>query len=476
LIVIMGGTGDLSRRKLLPALARLAVAGSLPQHCHIVGVSRDTSHDDASFRKLAKEVMIGGGMEAEQVASLCDTQLHFQTIGNEAADAFSSLKERLEQIERENRLPGNRVIYLALPTGAVDNTIHRLGEVNLNQSQGWTRIVVEKPFGYDLSSAESLVSLVHDYFEENQVYRIDHYLGKETVQNLLAFRFANPIFESLWNRDRIESVQITVAEDVGVGTRADYYDRAGAMRDMVQNHLMQLLTLIAMEVPPVIGADSVRYEKIKVLRSTVPIANDKVVFGQYAAGHVRDRPLPGYLDEEGVPKDSLTETFVALKMEIANWRWQGVPFYLRTGKRLPRRFTRIGVRFRRAPVCMFENEGACAVSSNLIFLTLQPDEGFSLYMDVKTPGAATQLRQIPLAFKYSDTFDAMPEAYETLLLDVLEGDQTLFVHSDEVLASWRLFDPLLTRERTVFPYPAGSTGPKQAEYLAIPERELFENS
>jgi glucose-6-phosphate 1-dehydrogenase len=269
-------------------------------------------------------------------------------------------------------------------------------------------------------------------------------------------------------------VQITVSESLGVGSRAGYYDGVGAVRDMVQNHLMQLLTLLAMEVPPVINADSVRYEKVKVLRSVSPISSGDVVLGRYGPGVVASQEVPGYLEEPGVAAGSVTETFAALRLNIQNWRWQGVPFFLRTGKRMPRRLTRIGIRFRQAPVCMFESEGQCTVQPNLLLLTLQPEEGFSLHIGVKRPGTLSALAQIPLTFRYRDVFPEMADAYETLLLDVLTGDQTLFVHSDEVLGSWEIFDPLLARPMVPVPYAAGTRGPREAEALALPERDLME--
>ena len=475
LFIIFGGTGDLSRRKLLPAIGRLVAARCLSDNFHVLGVARDTRHDDASFRKLALESMTASGLQTDSIAGFCDKRLHYQTIGTGAEPDYAGLVTRLENIEQRYGLPPRRTFYLAIPTASLGATLSRLAGAGLNKSSGWIRIVIEKPFGYDLASAGELVSLIRKYFAEEQVYRIDHYLGKETVQNLMVFRFANPIFESLWNRDRIDSVQISVSEELGVGTRAGYYDKAGALRDMVQNHLTQLLTLLAMEVPPVIAADSVRYEKVKVLRSAAPILPSDVVFGQYTKGQVRGQPVPGYLEENGVAAGSTTETFAALKVEIANWRWQGVPFYLRTGKRMPRQMTRVGVRFRNAPVCMFEMEGACAVKPNTLLLTLQPEEGFSLHIGVKMPGSPSDVKQIPLAFKYRDIFDAMPEAYQTLVLDVLKGDQTLFVHSDEVLEAWNLYDPLLRRKYAVYPYTAGTRGPTEAEPLAISERDLFEN-
>jgi glucose-6-phosphate 1-dehydrogenase len=474
LFIIFGGTGDLSRRKLLPAIGRLAAAGSVADSFHVLGVARDTRHDDASFRRLALDSMVASGLEPAQVSGFCNSRFHYQTLGAGAAADFTGIGARIEYLEQLYGLPARRTFYLAIPTDSLGDTLFGLGNAGLNHSSGWVRIVVEKPFGRDLSSARELVGLIRMYFDEEQVYRIDHYLGKETVQNLMVFRFGNPIFESLWNRDRIDSVQISVYEELGVGTRAGYYDHSGAMRDMVQNHLMQLLTLIAMEVPPVIGADSVRFEKVKVLQSTAPILPSDVILGQYTEGKVRDQFVPGYRTENGVAADSRTETFAALKVEIMNWRWQGVPFYLRTGKRMPRQMTRIGVRFKNAPICMFEVDGACVVRPNTLLLTLQPDEGFSLHIGVKKPGSPSDVRQIPLAFKYKDIFDAMPEAYQTLVLDVLKGDQTLFVHSDEVLASWKLYDPLLRQEHSIYPYAAGTSGPAEAEHLTISERELFE--
>ena len=475
LFVIFGSTGDLSRRKLLPAIGRLAAARSLPDNFHVLGVARDARQDDASFRKAALDSMIASGLQPDTIAGFCNSRLHYQTIGNGAPSDFAQLGARLESLEQQYRLPARRTFYLAIPTPSLADILSGLAGAGLNQSSGWVRIVVEKPFGYDLASAEDLVRLIQKYFTEKQVYRIDHYLGKETVQNLLVFRFGNPIFESLWNRDRVDSVQISVSEELGVGTRAGYYDKAGALRDMVQNHLTQLLTLLAMEAPPVIGADSVRYEKVKVLRSMAPILPGDVTLGQYARGKVRGEAVPGYLEENGVPAGSTTETFAALKVEIMNWRWQGVPFYLRTGKRMPRQMTRIGVQFKNAPVCMFDVDGVCAVKPNTLLLTLQPDEGFSLHIGVKKPGSPSEVQQIPLSFKYKDIFDAMPEAYQTLVLDVLKGDQTLFVHADEVLEAWKLYDPLLHWKRTVYPYAAGAPGPAEANGLAISERELFES-
>jgi glucose-6-phosphate 1-dehydrogenase len=306
-----------------------------------------------------------------------------------------------------------------------------------------------------------LNALVHEYFDESQVYRIDHYLGKETVQNLLAFRFGNALFESAWNRDHIQSVQITVAEAVGIEGRAGYYEQTGALRDMVQNHLTQLLTLAAMEVPAAFEPDSIRFEKVKVLRSVVPIGEDAVVFGQYTAGRLEGKKLAGYRQEPGVAAPSKTETFVALRLEIENWRWQGVPFYLRTGKRLARRVTEITINFRSPPVALFKSIGGDITHSNALVITLEPDEGFELSFEVKSPGEQFTLQTQRMKFRYAEVFGTLSAGYETLLLEVMRGDQTLFVHADETEAAWRLYTPLLRNRPALHFYPAGSWGPQE---------------
>ncbi|HEX6964710.1 MAG TPA: glucose-6-phosphate dehydrogenase [Gemmatimonadaceae bacterium] len=463
--IIFGATGDLARRKILPALYELYRQHCTDAGCVVLGVTREQL-DDAHFREMACDALVAEGVKQADARAWANKFLFFQSIENEAPADFQALTARIELLEQKFDFPQNRVFYISLPPGAFASTVQSLGEADLSTSTGWTRLVIEKPFGHDLESACELNALVHRYFKESQIYRIDHYLGKETVQNLLVFRFANAMFETLWNRDHIESVEITVAESLGVERRAGYYETAGALRDMVQSHLTQLLTLVAMEVPSAIDADAIRVEKIKALKAVAPIDPDDVVFGQYTAGEIDGKPAPGYREEPGVSPNSCTETFVALKLEIDNWRWQGVPFYLRTGKRMPKRLTQIEIKFRRAPVWMFRSTGTEELNRNTLLVTLQPDEGFSLFFDVKAPGEPFRMQRLPLHFNYSEVFSAIPEAYQTLLLDVLMGDQTLFVHADEVEASWALYTPLLERSHPLFPYPAGTPGPKEAERLA----------
>ncbi|HET7564423.1 MAG TPA: glucose-6-phosphate dehydrogenase [Gemmatimonadaceae bacterium] len=463
--IIFGATGDLARRKILPALYELYRQGCTEAGCVVLGVTREQL-DDAHFRTMACDALAADGASASDARAWANKFLFFQSIENETPADFQALTARIELLEQQFDFPQNRVFYISLPPGAFASTVQSLGEADLSTSTGWTRLVIEKPFGHDLESACELNALVHRYFKESQIYRIDHYLGKETVQNLLVFRFANAMFETLWNRDHIESVEITVAESLGVERRAGYYETAGALRDMVQSHLTQLLTLVVMEVPSSIDADAIRVEKIKALKAVAPINLNDVVFGQYTAGEIDGKAVLGYRQEQGVSPNSCTETFVALKLEIDNWRWQGVPFYLRTGKRLPKRLTQIEIKFRRAPVWMFRSTGTEELNRNTLLVTLQPDEGFSLFFDVKAPGEPFRMQRLPLHFNYAEVFSAIPEAYQTLLLDVLMGDQTLFVHADEVEASWALYTPLLESTHPLCPYPAGTPGPTEAERLA----------
>lgn len=464
-LVIFGATGDLVRRKLLLALYRLMVREALHEHTRILGVARKRDIDDRGFRVWARAALgeLAGG---EQAARWCDTDLFYQAIGNGEPEDFRALTRRIMALEQEAGLPGNRVFYLALPPEALPGIVGGVGQAGLSHGPGWTRLVVEKPFGRDLASSQDLNRAIHRYFDESQVYRIDHYLGKETVQNLLAFRFSNPIFETLWNRDQVDNVQITVAEDVGLEGRVEYYAHAGALRDIVQNHLTQLLTLIGMEVPGAFGADAIRNEKVKVLRALAPLRPGDVVFGQYTRGTVDGREVPGFLEEPGVAADSSTETFVALRLTLATWRWNGVPFYLRTGKRLPHRSTKIVIAFRCPPVSIFSPfDDPCTIHANTLVITIQPDEGFDLSFEVKEPGQPVTLQPQRLHFRYAEAFGPLADAYETLILDILAGDQTLFVRADEVEASWSLYTPLLEPRPPVHQYPAGTWGPPAADEL-----------
>lgn len=476
LFAIFGGTGDLSCRKLLPALARLEHEKHTPERFKVLAIGRSPMEDEA-FRNDARAALEQAGLSAAQVKASI-SRIHYQPLGDGKDSDYRALARRLEELGRESGIPPNHTFYMSLPPRAFPATVAGLGAAGLNRNdRGWTRLIVEKPFGKDLASAQELNTLVHEHFQEPQIYRIDHYLGKETVQNLLVFRLANAFIESAWNRDRIDAVQITVSEDLGVGSRAQYYDHSGALRDMVQNHLTQLLTLVAMEPPTSFSARAIRNEKIKVLHSIQPLNAGNVIRGQYTAGTVKGREVPGYLEEQGVSADSQTDTFIAIRMFIDSWRWQGVPFYLRTGKCMPHKTTQIAVRFREAPVSFFQQHGCTQDTHDVLTITLQPNEGFSFYLDIKRPGAPLRLERIPLRFQYDDHFDGeMPDAYQTLLLDVLSGDQTLFVHSEEVEESWRVYAPLIESPPSVRPYAAGSWGPPEADDFAIPESDLWQRN
>ncbi len=471
LFVIIGGTGDLAQRKLLPALYHLSVGGYLGDRCRILAAARHAQLDDQGYRIWAKRALAEAGLGVgEGPSAWCNDRLHYIRLGD--PENYGALATRINELEREYGLPGNRIFNLAIPPKAFPDAIEGLASSGLNRGPGWTKIVVEKPFGNDLKSALELNDLIHAHFDESQVYRIDHYLGKETVQNLLSFRFSNAIFEWLWNRDRVESVQITVAEEVGLEGRGGFYNAVGALRDMVQNHLTQLLCITAMELPPALEASFVRDEKVKVLRSIPPLRAENVVFGQYTSGAVNGAKVPGYLEEEGIPPDSLTETYLAVKLEIENWRWQGVPFYLRTGKRLPSRATYIVVNFR-CPVLACMEPFTCDIKCNQMVIMLQPDEGFDLFFNVKPPRPPFRLERERLRFRYQEAFGELPDAYETLLLDVMKGEQTFFVRADEVELAWRIFDPLLKAPPTPQPYPAGTWGPTSTKAL-LAEGEWYD--
>jgi glucose-6-phosphate 1-dehydrogenase len=462
--IIFGGTGDLSQRMVLPALYHLherGAASGIP----VVAVTRGET-DDAGFRKMAVAALVRDGVARTKAAAWARQFLYYQPIHDGTAEDYRELGNRLDAIEASHKTAGNRIFYLALPPQFFGPTASGLARNGLAKAVGWVRIVIEKPFGRDLDSALKLNTELHEGWREDQIYRMDHFLGKDTVQNLLVFRFANAMFESLWNREHVSSVQITVAEDLGVEMRAGYYETSGVIRDMIQNHLTQIMTLVAMEPPSAIDAASIRQEKVKVLRAVKPIPPEAVVRGQYTAGRIDGKKVRAYRKEPGVSHSSEIGTFVAMRLSVDNWRWQGVPFLLRTGKRMGSRLTEIVLTLREPPVSLFQPFDACQMSGDTLVLRLQPDEGFILYFDVKVPGPDFQLSSEPLHFEYRDAFGPLPEAYETLLQDVIEGEQMLFVHAEEVEASWRLYTPVLEDGGKPLPYPAGSWGPAEASRLA----------
>lgn len=466
--VVFGATGHLARTKLIPALARVVSSSDVGDHA-VIGIGSRPRTDDEFASGLARS--LDASKVPDDVAkAFLDAPMRYVAVSEPGASG--TLAEVVTQAEEAAGLPGNRMFYLAVPPSNLDETVETIADSGLAASTGWVRLVVEKPFGVDLTSAEVSNNVIHSTFDETQVFRIDHFLGKETVRNLLVFRLTNSLFEQTWNRRHIESIQITVAESAGLDGRAGYFDESGTIRDMVQNHLTQILTLIAMEPPVRMNAEAIHQEKVKVLESVRPIQLDDAVLGQYGAGEVDGAAVKGYLDEPDVPSGSNTPTFAALRLNVDNWRWHGVPFYLRTGKRMTSRASEIVVRYLRPPLCLFHDAGTCKGHQNELTLRLQPDEGFELLFDIKQPGAGTTITQIPLAVSYDELVNSAPDAYETLLADVLEGDQTLFVRADEVEAAWTLYEPLLDRT-DVDTYPAGTNGPERANDLILPEHGIW---
>jgi glucose-6-phosphate 1-dehydrogenase len=472
-LVIFGASGDLARRKLLPALYNLAHDGALPERFHMVGISRKHK-EDAEFRAECEEAIRQFSRRKPDEDVLAGLLANVKYVGGTFDEdaVYARLGTVLDGFDTEAGEPLNRAFYLSTAPNFFPVIVDELGNSKLEQHEGAdVRVIIEKPFGTTLEEARELNRCVLAIFDEAQVFRIDHYLGKETVQNMLAFRFANGMFEPLWNRNYIDSIQITAAEELGIGSRAEYYDSAGALRDLIQNHMLQLLCHVAMEPPVSFTAEEVRNEKVKVLQAipqpTPADIPEMAVRAQYAAGHAGGEDVPGYLQEDGVPEGSITETYAALRLEVDNWRWAGVPFYLRTGKRLARKITEIAVTLKPVPHLAFSQDGSLGVQPNLLVLTLQPNEGVSLRLGAKIPGTRMIIRPVNMEFLYGTAFlSQSPEAYERLITDAMRGDATLFTRNDEVEAQWRVCDPIVgTWAQTPGPLPqyeAGSQGPEEA--------------
>jgi glucose-6-phosphate 1-dehydrogenase len=475
-LVIFGATGDLARRKLLPALYNLAHEGALPERFHLIGVARrEKAHEDyraeceQAIRQFSRRKP-----DADVLRGLLE-QVRYVPGTFDDPSVYSKLGTLLEKFDQHAGEPLNRAFYLSTAPQFFATIVEQLGESGLaRHPEAQVRVIIEKPFGTSLQEAHELNQRVLSVFSETQVFRIDHYLGKETVQNMLAFRFANGMFEPLWNRNYIDYVQITAAEDIGVGSRASYYDKAGALRDLIQNHMLQLLCHVAMEPPVTFAAEEVRNEKVKVLEAIPEPTPEQIpeiaVRAQYGPGHAGGEDVPGYLEEEGVAPDSTTETFAALRLEVDNWRWAGVPFYIRTGKRLARKVTEIAVTLKPVPHLAFSQDGSLGVRPNQLVLSVQPNEGVSLQLGAKIPGTRMVIRPVNMEFLYGAAFlSQSPEAYERLIIDAMRGDPTLFTRDDEIEAQWRICDPILkVWEGTPGPLPtyqAGSHGPQEANRL-----------
>jgi glucose-6-phosphate 1-dehydrogenase len=481
-MVVFGASGDLTRRKLMPAIFQLWCRNHLPESAAIIGYSRSDKTDE-SFRaelcdSIRNKMPCHRGLIDDAAWEAFASRIFYQRGSYDSPGDFTALSERIETLNAERNVPGNCMHYLATPPEAFADIIENIGKASLarrGQTDPWARIVIEKPFGTDLQSARDLNRVARSVFDEDQIFRIDHYLGKETVQNIMVLRFANSIFEHAWNHDYIDHVQITAAESLGVGTRGGYYDRSGALRDMVQNHLMHLLCLVAMEPPSSLTAAAVRDEKVKVLKAlrTIPplCAANGVVRAQYAPGRINGREIPGYRQADNVPEDSRTETFVAFKVHVDNWRWSGVPFYLRTGKRLPQRCTEISIHFKDVPQVLFNRPPAGPLRPNVLTIRVQPDEGIALEFQAKVPGPAMNIKPLEMDFGYRESFgEAPPDAYQRLLLDAAVGDATLFTRSDEVEAAWQFVTPVIEgcsqdSADNVLQYAAGTWGPKEADEL-----------
>ena len=475
-IVIFGATGDLTHRKLIPALYNLAADGELPPAVTVVGFARREKSDD-DFRREIEEATRKFSRQPvrDEIWKTFAQSIFYHRSEFADENGYKTLADRLSKIDKERGTRGNRLFYFAVAPDQFEPILKNLKAAGLNEAAegSWARVIVEKPFGTDLESARELNRVVHNSFAENQTYRIDHFLGKETAQNILVLRFANAIFEPLWNTHYIDHVQITAAETLGVEGRAGYYEGAGALRDMVQNHLLQLLCLVGMEPPTDLSADSIRDEKVKVVRSLRRMSDvaARVVRAQYAAGAVNGKPVPAYREEKNVDPKSMIDTFVALRLQIDNWRWADVPIYMRVGKRLPKSGTEISLHFKKAPAVLFNKE-TVTLDQNVLVVRIQPDEGISLRMQAKVPGTSLRIEPVKMDFHYGTSFGkASPEAYERLLLDAMSGDATLFARRDEVEEAWAFIDPIEAAWRAkenappLYFYPAGTWGPDEADEL-----------
>ena len=482
IVVIFGASGDLTARKLAPAIFNLSMDSLLPSHCYLIGYGRKEI-SDIEFKNYIKESTEKHSRRkiSEQTWKSLEENVSFQAGSYDNLEDFHSLSAQIDSIEKKLDQAIQCLFYISTPPTVFKPILENLGKSGLakrhRNKQVESKVIIEKPFGRDLASANDLNAIINRRFAETQVFRIDHYLGKETVQSLLVQRFANSIFEPIWNRNYVSSVQITVSENLGVGSRGGYYDRSGALRDMIQNHVMQLLALTAMEPPSSLDPESIRNEKVKALQALKPLVvsgdNAEIVRGVYSQGLVDGEKAIGYLQEEGIPQDSITETYASLCLQMENWRWKGVPFYLRSGKRLAMKASEIVVQFKRPPEILFGKDAKYALSPNLLVIRIQPNEGITLYLNSKTPGLETRLQPIELAFGYETTFGSnTPEADERLILDALNGDGTLFIRGDEAETSWGLLSPVLDywqdqRSKGLESYAAGTWGPISADKLLL---------
>ena len=476
-IVIFGASGDLTHRKLIPALYNLYKIGRLSENFSVLGVARSELNDE-TFREKMREALIHNEETTPETLDAFCSHLYYQAVNTSDAQDYGKLVPRLDNLHDKYQTCGNTLYYMSTPPSLYGVIPECLAAHGLNTEEyGWKRIIVEKPFGYDEKTAQALDVQIHRFFEEHQIYRIDHYLGKETVQNLLVLRFSNGWFEPLWNRNFIDYVEITGAESIGVEERGGYYDGSGAMRDMFQNHLLQVLAMVAMEPPAIINANSMRDEVAKVMHSLRPLTAEdmehNLVLGQYTAAEINGKMENGYLEEKGVPADSRTETYIALRCEIENWRWAGVPFYVRTGKRLPARVTEIVIHFKTTPHHVFSQNAP----ENKLIIRIQPDEAISMRFGLKKPGAGFEAKEVSMDFRYADLAGAQVlTAYERLLLDAMKGDATLFARTDAVHASWKFVQPILDYKANggrIHEYEAGTWGPVAADKLIAKQGKVW---